>query len=63
MKTTIPSVLLLVLLAPAIAPALDVAGGADQFAGGFQPSNAPWGGFGGGTSAPRTTPAASTSTC
>jgi pimeloyl-ACP methyl ester carboxylesterase len=31
------------------AGALDYAGGANQFAGGFAPANAPWGGFGGGS--------------
>lgn len=41
--------LLLALTLPATLPALDYQGGANQFAGGFQPSNAPWGGFGGGS--------------
>jgi hypothetical protein len=46
---------LLILLAPAVA-ALDVNGGSVQFAGGFQPSNAPWGGFGGGSCTASKTP-------
>ncbi|MCB1035201.1 MAG: lipase [Acidobacteria bacterium] len=53
-------VLWTVLLALAVsglpARALDVAGGANQFAGGFTPSVAPWGGFGGGSCTASRTP-------
>lgn len=44
------------VLAPAAAMALSYTGGANQFAGGFQPSNAPWGGFGGGSCSATRTP-------
>ncbi|MEM9593920.1 MAG: lipase [Acidobacteriota bacterium] len=47
--------LLAILVAAPAASALDHQGGAQQFGGGFQPSNAPWGGFGGsGCTATRT---------
>ncbi|MEM1177410.1 MAG: lipase [Acidobacteriota bacterium] len=45
-----------VLTLPSVAAALDVNGGANQFAGGFSPSDAPWGGFGGGACAATRTP-------
>lgn len=49
------TLLALALLAtPAIA--LDYQGGSNQFAGGFSPSNAPYGGFGGGTCTATKTP-------
>lgn len=48
--------LLLALIIPTALPALDYQGGSNQFAGGFQPSNAPWGGFGGGACAASRTP-------
>ncbi|MEM6793287.1 MAG: lipase [Acidobacteriota bacterium] len=38
------------------AGALDFSGGANQFAGGFLPGNAPWGGFGGGACTASRTP-------
>lgn len=47
---------LLSLLAPATASALNYQGSANQFAGGFQPSTAPWGGFGGGSCTANRTP-------
>lgn len=48
--------LLLTLILPAGLPALDYQAGSNQFAGGFQPSNAPWGGFGGGSCTASRTP-------
>jgi len=47
---------IMALLVPAAVPALDYQGGANQLAGGFQPSNAPWGGFGGGSCTASKTP-------
>jgi hypothetical protein len=47
---------LLVLLASGAAHALSYTGGSSQFAGGFSPSNAPYGGFGGGSCAASKTP-------
>lgn len=48
--------ILCLLLLPAAAGALSYQGGANQFAGGFQPSNAPYGGFGGGSCTASRTP-------
>ncbi|MCG8462472.1 MAG: lipase family protein [Holophagales bacterium] len=48
--------LALALATPRSALALDHLGGADQFAGGFQPTSAPWGGFGGGSCTVSRTP-------
>ncbi len=56
MPQRITSCLLLALLASATASALDYQGAANQFAGGFQSSNAPWGGFGGGSCTASKTP-------
>ncbi|MEM9291097.1 MAG: lipase [Acidobacteriota bacterium] len=42
--------------APSVAGALDYSGGANQFSGGFSPSNAPYGGFGGGSCTASRTP-------
>lgn len=44
------------ILTAGAATALDVNGGANQFAGGFSPSDAPWGGFGGGSCTASNTP-------
>ena len=46
----------LVLVTAPPVQALDHQGGDHQFAGGFQPSNAPWGGFGGGPCTATKTP-------
>lgn len=56
MKTRfwLTTMVLLCLSSPAAA--LDVGGGANQFAGGFQPVDAPWGGFGGGACTASRTP-------
>ena len=48
--------LLLLLLAALPAGALTYTGGANQFAGGFNPANAPYGGFGGGACTATKTP-------
>ena len=56
MPKRITCCILLALFAPAIASALDYQGGADQFAGGFQPLGTPWGGFGGGACTASRTP-------
>jgi hypothetical protein len=45
----LPLIALLALAGTLPAAALDYAGGSNQFAGGFSPSNAPYGGFGGGS--------------
>ncbi len=55
MKRLIYVALLTLLLTTPLA-ALDVNGGSNQFAGGFSPSNAPWGGFGGGSCTASKTP-------
>ena len=44
------------LVAPGAVDALSYTGGSNQFAGGFQPSNAPYGGFGGGSCTASRTP-------
>lgn len=58
LASVLASVLILLtatlLASPAIA--LDYQGGAFQFGGGFQPSNAPWGGFGGASCTASRTP-------
>ncbi len=56
MKHRLAIPILLTLLAPATASALDYQGSASQFAGNFQPANAPWGGFGGGSCTASRTP-------
>ncbi|HJL40905.1 MAG TPA: hypothetical protein RMG48_06340 [Myxococcales bacterium LLY-WYZ-16_1] len=47
---------LFISFTPASAHAVDHTGGAFQFSGGFQPSNAPYGGFGGGNCTASRTP-------
>ncbi len=55
MRTISRSVFLLLFVA-ASASALDYQGGSIQFAGGFNPANAPYGGFGGGSCTASKTP-------
>lgn len=50
------AVLAVAVLAAGPLHAVDYTGPADQFAGGFHPSNAPWGGFGGGACTAARTP-------
>jgi pimeloyl-ACP methyl ester carboxylesterase len=52
--TTLVLALASISAAPALA--LSYSGSANQFAGGFSPSNAPWGGFGGGSCTANKTP-------
>lgn len=53
---SLATALLAVLVAAPDLRAVDYTGPADQFAGGFHPSNAPWGGFGGGACTASRTP-------
>src|SRR3954463_16091082 len=56
MKRPILCLPFIIVLIAAPAAALTYTGGANQFAGGFSPSNAPYGGFGGGSCTATHTP-------